>query len=395
MGSFKSLAQVKASSSLYNVYLEIKVVLEHLFQSEYLRLVVYKSQHDDAHSVLKLCQRKELIENDIRYSVLFKLDDYSHAILVGLVAEVVKSLYALVSCKLAYALEQSLLTEHIWNFINDYAVSALYFLKVSTAAESYLALARCIGCADTCSAHDYAACREVRSLNMLHELYRSWEASADAVYNQLASRLTDTEQSDVESLFDDYKSRVHKELDTLFLASERRFLASQSGAAEPHKEIEELFETVASSSDMSLEELQKSWNSIFDSGLSQWDTYASQVLGSQVDWDKLTSSQPAGNEEEWNNAMAEFTDSRNEWFAELYSVIRDGKNALDGRASSFFSGMEETLENVRESFAQNAQLLQTRMDAVFAQFSTVKGIKDQAADRSRSLRETQMRKCRT
>ena len=230
----------------------------------------------------------------------------------------------------------------------------------------------------------------------LQNLYQSWEEAAGAVYAQMAAAVPDGAQAQVAEFFADYKNKVHKELETLFLAGERRLLASQlrpdgAGANDEKtgkKRIEEMFEEIASASDTSLQTLQETWGSTFDSGLSQWNTYASQTLGSAVNWSSLTSSQNLEEESALNNVMAEFAESRNSWFAELDSVIQSGRAALDGRASSFFNEMEETLEQTRLAFDQNAQLLQTRMDAVFAQFSTVKGIKEQAsANRQSCLNE--------
>ena len=226
----------------------------------------------------------------------------------------------------------------------------------------------------------------------LQNLYQRWEEAASAVYAQMAASLPDTAQSQVAEFFADYKSRVHKELETLFLAGERRLLASQlrvenAGSNEEKtgkKKMEDMFEEIASASDASLQKLQETWDIAFDSGMSQWDAYSTQTLGSNIDWNRLTSYQSLEEESALSNAMAEFAESRNSWFAELDSVIQTGKTILDGRASSFFNEMEETLEQTRLAFDQNAQLLQTRMGAVFAQFNTVKGVKDQATSNRQS-----------
>ena len=58
----------------------------------------------------------------------------------------------------------------------------------------------------------------------LQEMYQIWADAAGAVYAQMAASLPDEVQSRVSAFFADYKNRVHKELETLFLAGERRFL---------------------------------------------------------------------------------------------------------------------------------------------------------------------------
>jgi len=226
----------------------------------------------------------------------------------------------------------------------------------------------------------------------LQNLYQSWEEAACAVYDQMASLLPTEAQTRVADFFEEYKGKVHKELETLFLAGERRFLSSYLRADDAglndektgKKKIEDMFEEIASASDISLQSLQESWDSTFGSGMSQWNTYASQTLGSKIDWNNLTFSQNLEGKDALNTAMAEFAEDRNSWFAELQSALKAGKTALDGRASSFFNEMEDTLEQTRLAFDQNAQLLQTRMDSVFAQFSTVKGIKEQASSNRQS-----------
>ena len=89
------------------------------------------------------------------------------------VVELLQSGYdVVIADKLYNALEQTLFPEHIRYLVNNDAVSALYLLKMSTAAEYYLTLAGSIGCTYTCSAHDDTAGREVRSLYMFHELFK-------------------------------------------------------------------------------------------------------------------------------------------------------------------------------------------------------------------------------
>ncbi len=229
----------------------------------------------------------------------------------------------------------------------------------------------------------------------LQTMYGDWEEAADAVFDQMTAALSGEAQTQVSAFFTDYKGKVHKELETLFLAGERRFLSSQlrtddlisNDEKTGKKKIEEMFEEITSVSDTSLQSLQETWDSTFASGMSQWNAYADQTLGSKIDWNQLTYSQaPEG--AAMNKVLDEFAETRSSWFEGLNSIIQDGKALFDGQAFSFFNEMEDTLEQTRMAFDQNAQLLQTRMDAVFAQFSTVKGIKDQAsANRQSCLNE--------
>ena len=177
---------------------------------------------------------------------------------------------------------------------------------------------------------------------MLQSLYKGWEEAADIVFEQLASSLPESGQDQVADYFTDYKAKVHKELETLFLAGERRFLASQLRTEDSSsndektgkKKIEQLFDDISSASDTSMQSLQEAWSSTFDSGMNQWNTYSNQTLASKIDWSRLTSFSNLEGAYDLNNAMAEFAENRALWFSELQSVIQAGKTALDGRASS-------------------------------------------------------------
>ena len=61
----------------------------------------------------------------------------------------------------------------------------------------------------------------------LQTMYGDWEEAADAVFDQMTAALSGEAQTQVSAFFTDYKGKVHKELETLFLAGERRFLPSQ------------------------------------------------------------------------------------------------------------------------------------------------------------------------
>ena len=122
------LFKVKPCSSLDNIYLKVDILLKHFFQSKYLRNAVYKCQHDNADSILKLSIAEQLIEHKLGICILFELDNYSHSVLACFITQVVNTLYSLLFDKIGNSNAEPCLIYHIWYLGNDDAVSALYLL---------------------------------------------------------------------------------------------------------------------------------------------------------------------------------------------------------------------------------------------------------------------------
>ena len=129
MLSFLSLVKVELSSSCDNIDLEVYILLKHFLEGQHLRYTVYKSKHYNAHCILKLCIAEQLIENYLRISVLFKLDNNSHSVLAGLIVDIMYSVDTLFLNKIGDRLNKSCLVYHVRYLSNDNTVSALYLLN--------------------------------------------------------------------------------------------------------------------------------------------------------------------------------------------------------------------------------------------------------------------------
>ena len=128
MLSFLSLVKVKLSSSCDNIDLKVYILLKHFLEGQHLRDTVYKSEHYNAHSILKLCIAEQLVENYLRISVLFQFDNDPHSVLAGFIVDIMYSVDTLFLNKVSDRLNKSCLVYHVRYLSDDNAVSALYLL---------------------------------------------------------------------------------------------------------------------------------------------------------------------------------------------------------------------------------------------------------------------------
>ena len=128
MLSFLSLVKVELSSSCDNIHLKVYILLKHFLEGQHLRDTVHKSKHYNAHSILKLCIAEQLVENNLRISVLFKLDNNPHSVLAGFIVYIMDSVNTLFFNKISDRLNKSCLVYHVRYLSDNNAVSALYLL---------------------------------------------------------------------------------------------------------------------------------------------------------------------------------------------------------------------------------------------------------------------------
>ena len=128
MLSFLSLVKVELSSSCDNIDLKVYILLKHFLEGQHLRDTVHKSKHYNAHSILKLCIAEQLVENYLRISVLFQLDNDPHSVLAGFIVDIMYSVDTLFLNKVSDRLNKSCLVYHVRYLSDDNAVSALYLL---------------------------------------------------------------------------------------------------------------------------------------------------------------------------------------------------------------------------------------------------------------------------
>ena len=168
MSAFASLLKVVFRSACHNLELMVKIRVEHFAECENLRLIVYKSQHIHRESCLQICILEKLIEDNLSVYVATKLDYDTHTFAVTFVTEVCDAFDTLVTVKLGNMLDKTSLVDHIWNFCNDNAVSAVCpFFDFALGAHLNLALTCVVSRSDAALAENESACREVRTLDNL------------------------------------------------------------------------------------------------------------------------------------------------------------------------------------------------------------------------------------
>ena len=167
------LFEVELRPSGDDLLLESEILVEHMAQGQDLRLllVVDQCEHRHAEGRLHLRLGKEAVQNDLRVCVLFELDDDAHAVAVGLVANVGDALEPLVAHLLGHGGDELALVDLIRQLRHNDPLAVLAeFLKFGARTDGDLAAAGGVGGADAAAAHDDAPGREIRALDVLHQV---------------------------------------------------------------------------------------------------------------------------------------------------------------------------------------------------------------------------------
>ena len=175
MGPLLGLFQVEPGAPGDDIHLELDVFLQNLPQVQHLRLPVHNSQHDDAEGGLQLGKGEEVVQHDLGRSVPFHIYHNMHAVAVGMVVDIGDALNALFLHQVGDILNQPCLVHLIGQFSdNDLGTARLFiFLNFRPGAHRNLAAARGIGGPNAAPAHHNAPGREVRTLDVLHQLFQS------------------------------------------------------------------------------------------------------------------------------------------------------------------------------------------------------------------------------
>src|SRR5688572_26527763 len=111
--------------------------LEQLLQRQQLRLAVDEADHVDAEHALQRRLLEQVVQHDVRELAALQLDDDTHAVLVGLVAQLADALELLLAHELGNALDEPRLVYLVRQLRDDdcFAIAALTErLDVRTAA---------------------------------------------------------------------------------------------------------------------------------------------------------------------------------------------------------------------------------------------------------------------
>ena len=158
------LIQVKLSTTAYNINLVINVVTKNLAKRKGTRNTVNQGQVNDAKVGLELSLLVQVIQNNLWNSIALEVQNNAHALTVGLVAHVRDAFnFLLVDCLSNLLLEKTLVNL-VWNLGNNKTLTTtLDLLNVDLCADGNRTATSLIGILDALSAHDDAACWEVRT----------------------------------------------------------------------------------------------------------------------------------------------------------------------------------------------------------------------------------------
>ena len=166
------LVQIILCSSGDHVLLMLQVVGQHVLKTKDLRLSVDQRQHNDTEGILHLRMLEQLIQNNIRIDIMPKLNDNPHSVAVRLIPKIRNAFDLLILDKIRNVLNQICLIDKIRKLRHNNAVLAvLHGLDVRDRTGNDLALSGHVRFACPLQTHNDAACREVRSLDDIKQLF--------------------------------------------------------------------------------------------------------------------------------------------------------------------------------------------------------------------------------
>ncbi len=173
VGAGLGLAQLVLRAAGDDLALVADVVADQVAQRQRLRDVVDEGDGVDAERRLHRRVLVELVERDLRHRVALALDHQAHAGAIGLVAEVGDLGDLLVADEVGDLLDQAALATLLdlegELGDDDRLLASLERLDVGARADADAAAAGAERFADPVGAHDQAAAREVRALDVLHQ----------------------------------------------------------------------------------------------------------------------------------------------------------------------------------------------------------------------------------
>ncbi len=176
--------QVKLGSAGDNILLMLQIIIDDVAQIQHAGLAVDQGEHIGAEGFLKRGVHVEEIQDNLRIDVLFQLNDNAHAVAVGFIADVRDAFNTLVADKVGNLAHQRGLVDHVGDFRDDDAAAAVpHVLNLGLAADIDVAVTGIVGLADAGFSENHAAGGEVRSLDVLHQVFNGAFRIVDHAHN--------------------------------------------------------------------------------------------------------------------------------------------------------------------------------------------------------------------
>src|SRR5690606_11011972 len=147
--------------------------VKQLLQIENARLPVEQAHHVDAEHVLHLGLGVQVVEDDLGHLATTQLDDHTHAVLVGLVAQLADALELLFLDQLGNTLDQLGLVNLVGQLVDDDLLAAadlVDILDFAAGPDIDTTPAGLVGLDDSRTAIDDAGGGEVRARYVFHQL---------------------------------------------------------------------------------------------------------------------------------------------------------------------------------------------------------------------------------
>ncbi len=170
VGPLLSLFQLKLGSADDDIVAELHKVGDHVLEGQCPWTSLDKGDIVEREAGLKLGVLEQGVEHDVGVAALFYPDHNADTLTGCLVIDVGDTLNLLVLNHLADLLDHLLLVDHVRDLgHNDGLTAVVGHLDLGLGTDNHLAATGLVRLLDSAHAHDDAAGREVRSLDVLHQ----------------------------------------------------------------------------------------------------------------------------------------------------------------------------------------------------------------------------------
>ncbi len=171
MRAFARLAQFENRPARHHFAAVANEGFQTLFQGQQLRLPLMQGDHVDTEGDLHLRLRVEVVQHHLAHRVAFDLDDDTHAVFIGLVAQRADAFDALLFHQLGDFLDQTRLVDLVRDLMHHDGLATILGVGLDLGARAHVDLAApgTVGLFDTPSAIDDRRRREVRPRDVLHQ----------------------------------------------------------------------------------------------------------------------------------------------------------------------------------------------------------------------------------
>ena len=189
MRTLLCLVQVIFGSSGHNIFLMGKIMLQKLFQIQYLRYQAVAlgnhAKHDYAKGILQLGMLVQLIQHNVCVGILTKINADPHALTAGMIVQVCNSVNLLIADKFCDFLDQTCLIYQVWKLCNDNTGLAVWQgLDVGDCTNTDLAASGTVCFLDSPSSKNGGSSREIRTFyNVKKLLHGSFSLLFNGIVN--------------------------------------------------------------------------------------------------------------------------------------------------------------------------------------------------------------------